>query len=142
MNFSDGCIRLAESSWKLNVGYPVVFAYRLGELEDIVLPEDVKNIEDLEDFIQNLAVSDTFDAIAIISEVWFDMVTFGKPLKLDSKHFETQDGLAITIIGRERSFITLAPIKNGNLATFTPWKVLLGGRFANIRIGKKMEEAV
>ena len=142
MDFSDGCVKLAESSWKLNIGYPLVFTYRYGELEDVDLPDEVKDSEGLEKFIRKLAEDDTFDAIAIISEVWFDIVTFGKPLKLSVKHPGAKDGLAITLIGRERSYVALAQVVNGEIGPFSHWRILSGGRFSGIRISRKLEKAV
>jgi hypothetical protein len=142
MDFAKGCLILAANSWNLKVSYPIVLAHKNGNVEFVELPEEVKDVQGLYGFLEKYAENDDLDALAVISEVWFDIMTFGKPLQLCSKHSNAQDGLAVTLIARNRSYVSLAQIKHGEVGSFSPWRILSGGRFSGIRLGRKLDKAV
>jgi hypothetical protein len=142
MDFATGCLRIAASSWNLNVSYPIILANRNNEVEFVELPEEVKDVRQLHTFLEKYAEDDTLDALAVVSEVWFDVVTFGKPLQLSRKHPDAQDGLAVTLICRNKSYVTVAQIKDGEIGPFSFWRILSGGRFSGIRLGSKLDKAV
>ena len=93
-------------------------------------------------FLHDLSDDDSWDALAVINEVWFDMITFGKPLQLSVKNPDAQDGLAVALITRNRSYVSIAKIKNGELGEFTPWRIMAGGRYYDVKLGKKLKKAV
>ena len=142
MEFQDGCLNVAKRSWELNIDYPVILGFQYDRSVLIELPDDVVDEKSLLQFLHNLSDDDSWDAIAVINEVWFDMITFGKPLQLSEKNSEAQDGLAVALITRNRSYVSIAQVKNGDLGDFSPWRVMAGGRYYDIKLGKKLKKAV
>jgi hypothetical protein len=124
MEFHEGCIDIAKKSWELNVVYPVILGFKQGQLKMIEFDDGVSDEKDLIQFVHDIS-GDDWDALAIINQVWFDIITFGKPLKfaLSDKNPDAQDGLAVALITRNRSYATLAKVENGELGDFTPWRI-------------------
>ena len=141
MEFHEGCLDIAAKSWSLKVCYPIVLGFQNNQIEVIDLDE-VEDESTLLEFLHDLSDDDSWDALAVINEVWFDMITFGKPLQLSEKNPNAQEGLAVTLITRNRSYVSLAHIKNGELGDFSPWRVMAGGRYHNIKLGSKLKKAV
>ena len=141
MEFHEGCLDIAEKSWILKVCYPIVLGFQNNQIEVIDLDE-VQDEATLLQFLHNLSDDDSWDALAVINEVWFDMITFGKPLQLSVKNPDAQDGLAVALITRNRSYVSIAQVKNSELGDFSPWRVMAGGRYYDIKLGKKLKKAV
>ena len=142
MEFQDGCLNIAKKSWELNVNYPVVLGFQQGQLAMLEFSDEVDNEKNLIQFVRDISSDGSWDALAIISEVWFDMVTFGRPLQLSSKNPDAKDGLAVALITRNRSYVSLAQVKNGDLGEFAPWRIMAGGRYHDIKLGSKLKKAV
>lgn len=142
MEFHDGCLNVAKRSWELNVNYPVILGFQRGQLAMIEFSDDVDNEKSLIQFVRGISSDDSWDALAIISEVWFDVITFGKPLQLSIDTPDAQDGLAVTLITRNRSYVSLAQVKNGELGEFAPWRIMAGGRYHDIKLAKKLKKVV
>ena len=141
MEFHEGCLDIAAKSWSLKVCYPIILGFQNNRIEVIDLDE-VEDESTLLHFLHDLADDDSWDALAVINEVWFDMITFGKPLQLSVKNPDAQDGLAVALITRNRSYVSIAKIKNGELGEFTPWRIMAGGRYYDVKLGKKLKKAV
>ena len=145
MEFHDGCLNVAKKSWELNIVYPVILGFQNDQLTMIEIDMvgfDVVDEKSLLQFLHNLSDDASWDALAIINEVWFDMITFCKPLQLSEKNPKAQDGLAVALITRNRSYVSIAQVKNGELCDFSPWRVMAGGRYYDIKLGKKLKKAV
>ena len=142
MEFHEGCLNIAKRSWELNVNYPVILGFQKGQLTMIEFSDDVDNEESLIQFVRDISCDDSWDALAIISEVWFDMITVGRPIQLSEKNPDAQDGLAVALITRNRSYVSLAHIKNGELGDFAPRRIMAGGRYHDIKLGDKLKKAV
>jgi len=143
MEFHEGCIDIAKKSWELNIVYPVILGFKQGQLKMIEFDDGVSDEKDLIQFVHDIS-GDDWDALAIISQVWFDIITFGKPLKLalSDKNPDAQDGLAIALITRNRSNASLAKVENGELGDFTPWRIKVDPLSRPIKLGQKMKKAV
>ena len=143
MEFHEGCIDIAKKSWELNIVYPVILGFKQGQLKMIEFDDGVSDEKDLIQFVHDIS-GDDWDALAIISQVWFDTVNFGKPVKMamSDKNIYRNDGLAIALITHNRSYVSLAQVKNGELGDFTPWRVMQGGRYNSIKLGQKLKKAV
>ena len=142
MEFQEGCLNIARRSWELNVQYPVILGFKYGQLKMIEFDDGLKDEKDLIQFVHDISGDQSWDALAIISEVWFDVITFGKPIKLDSPDNNSKDGLAIALITRNRSYVSLAQVKNSELGKFSPWRIMAGGRYYGIKLGDKLKKAV
>ena len=142
MEFHEGCLDIAKRSWELNVNYPVILGFQRGRLTMIELPDEVDNEKSLIQFVHDIAEDDSWDALVVINEVWFDIVSINKPFQLPSKNPDAQDGLAVALITRNRSYVSIAQVKNGELGEFAPWRVMTGGRYHDIKLGKKLKKAV
>ena len=141
MEFHDGVIDIAKKSWGLKICYPIILGFQNGNVEMIDLVDGIDSEGKLLSFMQDVA-EDNWDALAIINEVWFDVITFGKPLQLSLKNPDAQDGLAVALITRNRSYVSLAQVKNGELGDFAPWRIMQGGRYHDIKLGQKLKKAV
>ena len=142
MEFQDCCLDLAEKAWEFKVSCPVMLGFKQDIPVLFELPDNVDDQESLLQFVRNIAEDDVWDALAIINEVWFDAVTFNKPFQLPSKNPNAQDGLAVALITRNRSYVSIAKIKNGELGEFAPWRIMAGGRYHDIKLGSKLKKAV
>ncbi len=143
MEFHEGVIDIAKKSWELNIVYPVILGFKQDQLKMIEFDDGVNDERDLIQFVHDIS-GDDWDALAIVSQVWFDIVTFGKPLKMvvSDKNPDAQDGLAVALITRNRSYVSLAQVNNGELGDFAPWRIMQGGRYHDIKLGQKLKKAV
>ena len=143
MEFPEACLNIAKRSWELNVPYPVVLGFKHGQLK-IIEYDGIGSEKDLVQFVHEFSGDENWDALAIINEVWFDVITFGRPLKLDSpdNNSHAQDGLAVTLITRNRSYVSLARVKTSELGKFSPWRIMAGGRYYGIKLGSKLKKAM
>ena len=142
MDFQDGCLNIAARSWADKWSYPIILGFKYGLFVQVQIPDIVDNDEKFMEFVHCVSGDGCWDALAVINEVWFDMITFGKPLQLSEKNPEAQDGLAVALITRNRSYVSIAQVKNGELCDFSPWRVMAGGRYYDIKLGKKLKKAV
>ena len=142
MEFQESCLEIAVKAWELKVDFPVILGFQYDRPVLIELPDDVDSEKRVLQFIHYIAEDEVWDALAIINEVWFDMVSFNKPFQLPSKNPDAQDGVAVALITRNRSYVSIAQVKNGELGKFAPWRIMAGGRYFDIKLGKKLKKAV
>jgi len=142
MEFQDGCLDIAARAWGSNGDFPMIVGFKYGLFVQVQIPDIVDNDEKFLEFVHCVSGDGCWDALAVVSEVWFDMVTFGKPLQLSAKNPDAQDGLAVALITMNRSYVSLAHVKNGELGKFSPWRIMAGGRYFDVKLAKKMKKAV